>query len=50
MYVIMGKYRGNAGEIDQFETRKEAMRMFGEYRMAFGSEWVLWIRKKRLMN
>lgn len=45
MYKIMGKYCGVTEEIDEFETREEAMRMLTEYRMAYGSEWKLWIKK-----
>ena len=45
MYKIIGKYCGEAEEIDEFETREEAMQMLTEYRMAYGSEWKLWIKK-----
>ena len=45
MYEIMGKYCGVTEEIDEFETREEAMQMLTEYCMAYGSEWKLWIKK-----
>lgn len=45
MYKIIGKYCGVTEEIDEFETREEAMQMLTEYRMAYGSEWKLWIKK-----
>lgn len=45
MYKIMGKYCGITEEIDEFETREEAMQMLTEYCMAYGSEWKLWIKK-----
>ena len=45
MYKIMGKYCGETEEIDEFETREEAMKMLTEYKMAYGSEWKLWIKK-----
>ena len=43
MFKIMGKYNGNIEEIDSFDSRREAVQMLGEYRMAFGSSWELWI-------
>ena len=48
MYVIRGKYPGCAWEdIDEFETYKEAEKMLAEYRMAYGPEWLLMIKKRR---
>jgi hypothetical protein len=47
MYKIMGTYQGNTEEIDEADTRKEALYLLGEYRLAFGSEWVLRIKKTR---
>ena len=47
MYVIRGKYPGCAWEdIDEFNTREEAEEMLAEYRMAYGPEWSLTIKKK----
>ena len=46
VYRIMGKYPGQPWEeIDDFDTRPEAMKMLAEYRMAFGPEWKLTIKK-----
>lgn len=52
MYIIMGKYEGcdEAEEIDEFDTRKEALKMLSEYRLAYGAGWKLWIRGKRMVN
>ena len=44
MFKIYGKYPGEPWEIiDEFDTREEAQAMLSEYRMAYGSEWKLWI-------
>ena len=45
MFKIMGTYRGNTELVDEFETRKEAEICLGEYRLAFGLGWSLWITK-----
>lgn len=46
MYRIMGKYPGQPWEvIDDFDTRPEALKMLAEYRMAYGPEWKLTIKK-----
>ena len=45
MYKIICEYCGVTEEIDEFETREEATQMLTEYRMAYGSEWKLWIKK-----
>ena len=46
MWEIRGKYPGLAWEtIDEFDTKEEAQEMLAEYRMAYGSEWILAIRK-----
>jgi hypothetical protein len=51
MYLIMGQYEGrDAEEIDEFDTRKEALQMLAEYQLAYGSGWRLWVRKKKLTN
>ncbi len=42
-YIIMGSYQGKTEEIDNFETLKEAEKMLAEYRLAYGSDWSLWI-------
>ena len=41
-YLIMGKYRGKTEQLDTATGEAEANYLVGEYRMAFGSEWVIW--------
>ena len=41
-YLIMGKYRGKTEQVDTATGEAEANYLVGEYRMAFGSEWVIW--------
>jgi hypothetical protein len=43
-YIIMGTYHGNTEEVDEAETRKEALYLLGEYRLGFGPEWSLRIK------
>lgn len=43
-YNIMGVYRGNAEVIDNCDTEPEARRLAGEYRMAFGTAWRVWVK------
>ena len=43
MIRIMGCYRGRTEEIDTADTQAEALRLLGEYRLAFGAGWALWI-------
>ena len=43
MYKIMGRYRGRAEEVDSADSAEEARRLLGEYVMAFGAGWALWI-------
>ena len=46
VYKIMGKYPGQPWEdIDEFDTRPEALKMLAEYRMAYGPEWRFTIKK-----
>lgn len=49
MWKIKGKYSGSPywEEIDSFETEDEANKMLAEYRMAFGSGWLLKVVKGR---
>ncbi len=45
MWKIKGRY-GDTGDtevIDEFDTEKEAIAMLGEYRLAYGSSWTLWV-------
>lgn len=42
----MGSTRGEPWEtIDEADTRQEANRLLAEYRMAYGPEWRLCIKK-----
>ena len=44
-YAIMGKLPGaELEEIDTADTRDEAEYLLGEYRMAFGPDWILSVR------
>lgn len=46
MYEIRGKYPGEPWEtIDEADTKQEANRLLAEYRMAYGPEWRLCIKK-----
>lgn len=48
MYKIRGKYQGQPWEdIDEFDTRKEALAMLDEYRMAYGAGWQLKVVRGR---
>ena len=47
VYKIRGKYHGCPWEdIDEFDTKEEAQAMLSEYRMAYGPEWRLCIKKE----
>jgi hypothetical protein len=47
-YEIIGKYKNMAKEvIDTAEDKKEANYLLGEYRLAYGSEWSLSLKKVR---
>jgi len=46
MYEIRGKYPGEPWEtIDEADTKQEANRLLAEYRMAYGPEWRLCVKK-----
>jgi hypothetical protein len=47
-YVILGYYRGGEEEIDTAETKTETQYLLKEYRLAYGSEWTIWSRKRRI--
>lgn len=48
MFKIVGKYPGQPKEtIDECEAKAEADHLLAEYRMAFGSEWIIWIERCR---
>ena len=42
IYTIYGRYNGQVETIDTADTKSEAMYMVGEYRMAYGADWVIW--------
>jgi hypothetical protein len=43
-YRIMGRYEGLcAEELDSCDSREEAERLRGEYIVAFGNAWVVWV-------
>lgn len=50
MFEIIGKYRGKSEVVDSAETEKEANYLAGEYRMAYGAQWSVTIRKARVNN
>ena len=45
-YYIVGYHQGNQEIIDEFENKNEAEKMLEEYKMAFGSDWIITIRIK----
>ena len=45
MYCIMGRSSYGVEEIDNADTKQEAERLAGEYRLAFGAGWSIWIKK-----
>ena len=48
MYKIMYQYKDQEPEeVDEFDTKKEAMSMLSEYRMAYPAGSKLWIKKER---
>jgi len=47
MFKIYGTYQGSREEIDTAETKKDALYMAAEYRMAFGREWLIEIKRSR---
>lgn len=44
--AIWGKYKGNIEKIDKAYSQREADRLAGEYRMAFGRDWIIWTGRK----
>jgi len=45
-WIIVGSYKSmEKEEIDEFFDRKEAKNMLQEYRLAYGTDWNLWIVK-----
>jgi hypothetical protein len=48
MYTIWGKYGNHKWEeVDEAETKESAVYLLGEYRLAYGSEWQLKIKKEK---
>ncbi|MHC4229457.1 MAG: hypothetical protein ACYSW0_18660 [Planctomycetota bacterium] len=44
MFLIKGSYNGQTETIDEADTREDALYLLGEYRLAFGQGWRLWIK------
>jgi hypothetical protein len=42
-YKVMGKYRGKTEELDSTTSAKNAHYLEGEYRLAFGRDWTIWV-------
>ncbi len=42
-YAIMGRSEYGKEEIDTADTLTEANRLAGEYRLAFGAGWSIWV-------
>jgi len=45
MYEIIGIYKGQLEVVDEASSIQEANYLLGEYRIAFGKEWSLRIRR-----
>lgn len=45
MYMIIGNHNGTREVLDHCESRKEALSLVFEYKMAFGSSWVIFHEK-----
>lgn len=43
--TIWGKYKGKVEKIDTC-TKSDAVYLVGEYRLAFGTGWVIWVGRK----
>jgi hypothetical protein len=44
MLKIMGRYNGVTEELDTAKDQQEAEYLLGEYRLAFGAGWTIWIK------
>lgn len=45
---IWGRYKKNAPEvIDEASSQKDADYLVGEYRMAYGRDWIVWAGRKK---
>ena len=47
MYSIIGVYRGNPEVLETTDTMKDALYLMQEYRMAFGNEWSINIKRNK---
>ena len=48
IYEIIGKYSTASWEVlDEASSGKEALKLADEYRIRFGSEWIIKIRKTK---
>ncbi len=45
MYRIIGNYYGKHEVLDECESREEALELVYEYKMAFGSSWIIFHEK-----
>lgn len=43
MVKIVGIYQGTREIIDTFDTKEEAEKMLSEYKMAYGTDWYLYV-------
>lgn len=47
-YEIIGTYQRKSEVIDSADTRKEAQYLRDEYRVAFGTEWAIAIKMRKV--
>jgi hypothetical protein len=46
-YILFGSYNGGRSEIiDEADSKKEALHLLSEYKVAFGPSWSLWLVKR----
>ena len=43
MYYIVAKYRDKTETVDETESSWDAFYLRGEYQLAYGQEWEIWI-------
>tara|TARA_R100000734_G_C3200340_1_gene19440 strand:+ start:10 stop:156 length:147 start_codon:yes stop_codon:yes gene_type:complete len=44
-YKIIGIYNGEKEEIDTAKNKKEAIYLMNEYKLSFGNNWIIKIKK-----
>jgi len=49
-FRIMGNYQGTTEEIDTTSDKEEAVRLRGEYQMAYGSSWTVWVEEQAFVD